>query len=434
MTKTLVYPYQSELPRLLELCLSAFIRHLKRPIHVLASGVEVGSSRRRFSREFKLEAVRRVEETDRSQAQVAEELDINAHTLGRWMRLFRSNPKAWCCGAFPVYTATMALHPDNQDGTSGAAVSRNPLDRFLGDQALVILDGGLATGLEARGHDLNDPMWSAKLLIEAPDAIGDLHQTYLMAGADCITTATYQASLPGFRNRGLGDDEGAELMRLAVRLAVEARARFWADKRNRQDRLFPAVAASVGPYGAYLADGSEYKGDYTISDSQLYDFHRGRWRVLAESAADLLACETIPSSRETAVLLQLLDDTPDCQAWMSFSCQDGLHICDGTRVREVMRLCDKEPKVIAIGINCTAPGHISSLVAEARGFTDKMIIVYPNLGEQYDAATKTWGSGLSEKNWLDSVDDWVGLGVLGIGGCCRIGPEMISELRRRLLG
>jgi homocysteine S-methyltransferase len=316
-------------------------------------------------------------------------------------------------------------HPGNQSAASG-----NPLELYLGEQSTMILDGGLATALEASGHDLRDPLWSAKTLIETPDAIRDLHYRYLVSGADCVTTATYQATLPGFRNRGLSEKEGIELLRLAVRLACEARESFWAEEQNRTGRLFPIVAASVGPYGAYLADGSEYTGDYDISDSGLYEFHRGRWRVLSAGEADLLACETIPSGRETAVLLRLLRETPDCFAWMSFSCRDKRSLCDGTPLREVVRSCSELPNVAAVGINCTAPVHVSSLIAEARDHTDKPVIVYPNLGERYNADTKSWGPGPSEKDWLVLAREWMRLGAAGVGGCCRIGPEMIRELRR----
>jgi len=309
----------------------------------------------------------------------------------------------------------------------------NPLDRFVRGQGLVVLDGGLATALEARGHDLHDPLWSAKILIENPDAIRDLHREYLAAGADCITTATYQASLPGFRKRGLSDTDGAELMRRAVGLAAEARASFWAEERNRIGRLRPVVAASIGPYGAYLADGSEYRGDYDITEDQLYEFHVSRWRVLAASEADLLACETIPSGREAAVLLRLLREIYDRPAWLSFSCRDGDHLWDGTPLQEVVRACDAEPNLIAVGINCTAPDHIPALIAAARAVTDKMVVVYPNLGEQYDAETKTWGPGPAESDWLAATREWARSGAAGVGGCCRIGPKMITELRRRLL-
>lgn len=309
----------------------------------------------------------------------------------------------------------------------------DPLEPFLREQGLLILDGGLATALEDRGYDLDDPLWSARLLLEAPEAIGDLHHDYLTAGADCITTATYQASLAGFRARGLSDEEGRDLMRLAVRLATEARAAFWTADQERTERLYPLVAASIGPYGAYLADGSEYVGRYEIDDAGLDAFHRPRWQVLAATGADLLACETIPSGREALVLLRLLRETPGCRAWLSFSCRDGAHLCDGTPLRDLARACDAEPGVVAVGINCTAPQHLRSLVIAARDATDKPILAYPNLGERYDATTKTWGAAPPAASWLDLATTWRQQGAVGVGGCCRVGPEMIAQLRRRLL-
>jgi len=307
------------------------------------------------------------------------------------------------------------------------------MDIFNQQKPLIILDGGLATELEAQGHDLNHDLWSARLLIEAPGAIQKVHRSYLEAGADCITTATYQASLPGFRAQGLSDAESRKLIFLAVNLAVAAREEFWADPANPVDRQYPLVAASIGPYGAYLADGSEYRGDYDTSDTELYEFHRDRWQILAASKADLLACETIPSQPEVLVLLQLLRETTGRQAWVSFSCRDGVHLCDGTPLRVAAQACAAEPAVVAVGINCTHPEHISSLIREARRTTDLPILVYPNLGERYDATTKTWGRGLSSEEWLDLAGKWVNEGVSGVGGCCRIGPGIIAELRRRFL-
>lgn len=310
----------------------------------------------------------------------------------------------------------------------------NPLSRFVLDQGLIVLDGGLATALEDRGYDLNDPLWSAKILLEAPDAIRDLHYDYLVAGADCISTATYQASFSGFQKRGLNEKQGVELMHLAVRLANEGRDAFWSDECNRMGRFFPLIAASIGPYGAYLADGSEYNGEYDISDSQLYDFHSERWNILAASEVDLLACETLPSGREAHVLLRLLRETPDRWAWLSFSCKDDKHLCDGTSFLEIVQACNAVQNVAAVGINCTAPDHVPLLLESVRETTTKPIIVYPNLGEHYDGITKTWGQGASAEGWLEATSKWRKLGARGIGGCCRIGPQMIKDVRKHLLG
>jgi len=308
----------------------------------------------------------------------------------------------------------------------------NPLQRIIDQQGFVMLDGGLATTLETMGHDLNDALWSARVLMEEPAAIRRLHRDFLDAGADCLVTASYQASLEGFARRGLGAAEGEALMRISVDLAVEARQAFLDADDCSAGRVRPLVAASIGPYGAFLADGSEYTGRYDLDDAGLRAFHVDRWRILAATPADLLACESIPSIREAAVLLSLLADTPGRWAWFSFSCRDGTHLNDGSLLADAVRLCATEPRVAAVGINCTAPPYITSLIEEARRVTTRPLIVYPNLGEDYDAATKTWSVGAHAAEWVASVPNWVAAGAQGVGGCCRVGPQEIASTRRIL--
>lgn len=311
--------------------------------------------------------------------------------------------------------------------------SGNPLQHVLRNQTAIILAGGLATTLEDRGYDLDDDLWSARVLLEDPDAITRVHQDFLVAGADCITTATYQASIPGFKKRGLDLEQARAQLEIAVDLAVNARDEFWSRPDKRTGRMEPLVAACIGPYGAFLADGSEYKGQYGIDDRSLADFHRERWYILASSQVDLLACETLPCLREAAVLLELLDETPERWAWFSFSCRDGHHLCDGTPFVEAVKLCSTHPRVAAVGVNCTAPEFITPLMSKARNFTDLPLIAYPNSGEIYDPAGKSWLTGGQGQNLCGATSEWLSLGVNVIGGCCRVGPEAISELRRTLL-
>lgn len=313
----------------------------------------------------------------------------------------------------------------------------NPLhdpESGRGSAQVLILDGGLATTLEARGFDLNDPLWSARLLIEAPDAIREVHREFLEAGADIIATASYQASVPGFAGRGIGREESLELMRRSVGLAVEARDEFWAVPKNRSGRRRPLVAASVGPFGAALADGSEYSGDYPIDEAELYAFHRERWHLFADGDADLLACETIPSRTEVAVLLRLLAETPGRSAWISLSCRDETHLADGTPLGEVVELCDTAPDLFAVGVNCIRPEWAEPLLTELRRHTDKPLLVYPNAGEDYDPGSKRWSSPPSELDWGVASARWVRAGARGVGGCCRVGPEGIRALRAALVG
>jgi homocysteine S-methyltransferase len=310
----------------------------------------------------------------------------------------------------------------------------NPVQPFLERQGVLILDGGLATQLEARGADLHDPLWSAKLLLENPSLIRQVHLDYFWAGADCAITASYQATIPGFKRRGLTEAQAVELLKLPVKLAWEAREEFWAVMGLQGGRLRPLIAASIGPYGAYLANGAEYTGDYDLGETGLADFHRQRWHILAESAADLLACETIPSFTEAKALARLLAETPDRWAWFSFSCRDGRSISDGTPMTECAALLEEIEQVVAVGINCTPPRYIPELIGELFAVTQKPIIVYPNSGEYYDAEAKRW-QGLSiPAEFGTHSREWRKAGAALIGGCCRTGPEHIRQIRDRFRG
>ena len=315
-----------------------------------------------------------------------------------------------------------------------ATASPSPFQPFLDAQGVAILDGGLATALESRGQDLDDPLWSARVLLDAPQEVAAVHRDYLEAGADCIATVTYQATFQGFAARGFDDARAGRAFRTAVSLAVEARNGFWARPASRKGRLRPLVAASVGPYGAYLADGSEYTGRYDLDEDALMAFHRRRWRLLARSDADLLACETIPSLVEARALLRLLTETPDRWAWLSFQCRDGMHLADGSPVAEAVRLCRTAPGVAAVGFNCVPPSRLEALLrAAAAEAGDVPLAAYPNSGEAYDAATKAWSNGAEKRDPGSDAIGWRRVGARLVGGCCRTGPPDIRRMREGLL-
>ena len=303
---------------------------------------------------------------------------------------------------------------------------------FFAHQSTIIVDGGLATELERRGYDLHDTLWSAKILLEAPHAIKQVHLDYLWAGADVIIAATYQATLEGFATRGLSTAEGEHLLRLAVQLALEARDEFWAQVGGEKSgRCRPLVAASIGPYGAYLANGAEYTGDYDLDEEGLLAFHRPRWHILATSGADLLACETIPNTAETRALARLLAETPALPAWVCFSCQDGHRLWDGTPIAECAAALDGLAQVVAIGVNCTAPRYLPGLIAAVQSATSKPIVVYPNSGETYDAERNVWLGQSEAEAFGTSAREWRKLGAALIGGCCRTTPAHIRALSER---
>lgn len=310
----------------------------------------------------------------------------------------------------------------------------DPIAHILSAYPLMILDGALATELERRGCDLRDPLWSARVLIEAPDVIKQVHTAYFAAGADCATTATYQATFQGFARRGLSEAEGERLMRLAVQLAVEARDEFWADPANRRGRPRPLVAASIGPYGAFLADGSEYSGDYGLTEQQLRDFHRPRMAVLAASGADLLACETIPCLVEAEALAGLLDEFPGRAAWVSFSARDAEHTCHGERLADSVRRLDGHEAVVAVGVNCTAPRYVADLVGVARAATAKPILAYPNSGEVYRTDVHEWTGSGEVATFVEQARSWYAQGARMIGGCCRTTPAQIRALAASVRG
>lgn len=304
----------------------------------------------------------------------------------------------------------------------------NPIEKILKDFAVIILDGALATELERRGCNINDTLWSAKVLAENPDIIEKVHYDYFAAGADCAITSSYQATIEGFIKRGYSQREAIDFIQRSVQIAKKARDDFWKNQVNREKRPHPLVAASVGPYGAYLADGSEYRGDYKITEKELIDFHRPRMKALIEAGADILACETIPCILEAKAIVKLLEEFPGVYCWISFSAKNDLEISDGTLISECAKFLEDCEQVAALGVNCTPPQYIASLIDEIKRNSKKSVVVYPNSGEEYDADTKCWHGHSSSEGYGNSAKGWYEHGASLIGGCCRTSPEDIKAI------
>ena len=287
----------------------------------------------------------------------------------------------------------------------------------------LILDGGLSTQLELGGADLQNPLWSANVLLEDPEAVRAAHVAFLEAGADVLITASYQVSFEGFATRGLDAGAAGDALRASVQIAREAAA-------SVPDREV-IIAASVGPYGAILADGSEYRGDYGLTHAELMAFHRRRIEILLSVDPDLLAIETIPSIVEAQALAEVLAGFPDARAWFAFTCADGATLADGTPFAEAVALVAAAPQVVAVGVNCTSPEFVQDLIRVARGVTDKPIVVYPNRGGGWDPVAKHWlgakGAGL-----LDLAPTWRIAGAGLIGGCCGTDAADIKALTAAL--
>ena len=306
------------------------------------------------------------------------------------------------------------------------------LDVLLQQQPILFLDGAMATELEARGANLQDTLWSAKVLLEQPALIRQVHYDYLTAGADVVITASYQATFEGFEQRGLSRGQARDLMQHSIRLAREARELFWGEESNREGRIYPLVAASIGPYGAFLADGSEYKGGYRLSVGELIKWHRPRLEALLEAGPDLLACEAIPCPEEAEALVRLLEEFPDARAWLSFSCRDEQHLSQGDPFMEGVSIGDASPQIIAIGVNCTPPKFITALLQDARQVTEKPLLAYPNSGEAWDAERHCWIVGSQVEGFGKLPQEWVQAGARLIGGCCRTTPTDVWAMRDML--
>lgn len=286
----------------------------------------------------------------------------------------------------------------------------------------VVLDGGLSTQLEAQGEDISGSLWTGRVLLSHPEAVTRAHAAFAAAGADVVITASYQLSRWGFEQAGLAPTDADAALRAATaaaRAAVEP-------GRTK-------VAASVGPYGAILHDGSEYRGRYGRSRAQLVAFHRERLDVLVASAPDLLAVETIPDVDEAEALADVLADHPDMPAWLSFSAMDDARTCAGQPIEEAVAVAASIPSVVAVGVNCTDPRYITGLVARMRAATPLAIVVYPNAGGDWDAATGEWRGDVVPGGVFPeaAVSAWRAAGATAIGGCCGTDARAISAIARR---
>ncbi|KAL9830097.1 Homocysteine S-methyltransferase 1 [Arabidopsis thaliana] len=282
-----------------------------------------------------------------------------------------------------------------------------------------VVDGGFATQLEIHGAAINDPLWSAVSLIKNPELIKRVHMEYLEAGADIVVTSSYQATIPGFLSRGLSIEESESLLQKSVELAVEARDRFWekVSKVSGHSYNRALVAASIGSYGAYLADGSEYSGHYgeNVSLDKLKDFHRRRLQVLVEAGPDLLAFETIPNKLEAQACVELLEEEKvQIPAWICFTSVDGEKAPSGESFEECLEPLNKSNNIYAL--------------------TKKAIVVYPNSGEVWDGKAKQWlpSQCFGDDEFEMFATKWRDLGAKLIGGCCRTTPSTINAISRDL--
>jgi homocysteine S-methyltransferase len=289
-----------------------------------------------------------------------------------------------------------------------------------------VLDGGMASELEFLGADISGPLWSAHVLEDTPEKVIAVHRAYLEAGADILLTASYQVSRKGYAEFGLDPGRADAALVRSVMLARQARDEFAPVGRR------VLIAASLGPYGAALHNGAEYHGNYDCTFEDLVEFHRQRIAVLAESQADLLAFETLPSLEEARAIGEALQPWPDLAAWFTFNCPGHraveLQVAHGELLRACAELAASHPQTVAVGINCTQPKWLPSLISELRAASGKPIVVYPNSGEGWNAESRCWTGSSDPAAFGQQAQAWYAAGAQIVGGCCRTRPAHIREV------
>lgn len=309
------------------------------------------------------------------------------------------------------------------------------IDEVLQQYPFIVQDGGMATELEKEGFDFNDHLWSAAILTDKPSAIRDVHLSFLEAGADCVITSSYQATISGFMKKGYSQKEAANLIKLSVKLAREA-VEIFLDNNSCKNRPLPFVAGSAGCYGSFLANGSEYRGDYHLSTNEYMEFHKPRVELLAEAGSDIIAFETIPCSEEGHALVELMKGFPEMPYWLSFSIKDDIHMSNGDIFSDFIKKNEFPNNLIGCGINCSSPVHVTGLMEGLKRENLRNFVVYPNSGEEYNKSGNCWTGSKEHDVFIDSVSLWHRLGAKIIGGCCRTGPEdirFISDYRVSLM-
>ena len=319
------------------------------------------------------------------------------------------------------------------------AEKKSSIGEIIKKEGIMVFDGSMSTALEHLGANLNSALWTARALKDSPELVKRVHLDYFRAGADCSITCSYQATIPGLMANGSTREEAEELIARSVEIFLEARDEWWKEEGEASGRPYPLCLAGIGPYGAYLADGSEYRGHYGVSDEVLYDFHRRRMEILHEAGADILLIETQPSLHEALLAADIAEDL-GADYWISFSCMDGKHICEGDLIQKCAEAFSKDhPHLQMIGVNCTKPVYLVSLIKELRaglGENPLPIGVYPNSGEEYDPVTKTWHGTGDAKSFGEYAYDYMLAGAQAVGGCCTTVAshvQQVVEAKKRYL-
>ena len=305
---------------------------------------------------------------------------------------------------------------------------KGSIQDILDRNRIMVIDGSMSTALEELGADNNSRLWTAGTLAASPDLVRQVHYNYFQAGADCGITCSYQATIPGLTENGYTEEEAEKIIADSVRLFIEARDEWWEAEGKAAGRAYPVCLAGVGPYGAYLADGSEYRGNYGVSDEVLYDFHRRRLEILKEAGTDVMLIETQPSLKEALIAAGICEEL-ETDYWVSFSCRDDHRICEGDLIEDcAAAFAEGFPHLRMIGVNCTKPDYIAVLIRRLKAASGLPIGVYPNSGLVYDPDSKTWSKPDEILDFGAYALSYMKAGAVAVGGCCTTSCGQIREV------
>ena len=305
------------------------------------------------------------------------------------------------------------------------------LQDVLAKTGHMVIDGSMGTGLELLGCTFKDALWTARILAEEPDKVKQVHLEYFRAGADCGITCSYQATIPGLMAHGYSEAEAEEIIVRSVEVFLEAREEWCRKEAPVLGRPYPLCLAGCGPYGAYLADGSEYRGHYGVTDQVLREFHQRRAELLWNAGADLLLFETQPSLHEALIEADIAEKL-GADYWISFSCRNGKQTNEGNDLVACAKVLSQgHPHLQMLGVNCTPPKYMKEAIVNLKAGTSLPIAVYPNSGEVYDAVTKTWHGDTDEsKSFGDYAREWFEAGAAAVGGCCQTAASHIVQVTK----
>lgn len=350
-------------------------------------------------------------------------------------------------------------------------------DVLQNSKKVILIDGGLGTELEQRKVNINSLLWSSVALVEAADDVTKLHYDYYHSGANVGITCSYQCSEDSLKasdkEKYSSKESRLQVYKESVEVCKRAKIMRMADAKAIELLVSPEIAGSIGPFGSFLNDGSEFTGGYERSEDEYQAFHEEKLDFFMNGTeeVDYLQLETMPNFEEIKALLMLIkrknSERKETQGKsekrfiLSLSIRNEEQLADGTPLKAVVKYLhdvgylSKDPKttpLMAVGANCLKLKYSVKFVENLTNYMNELqiygfpISIYPNSGEIYDGIKKNWIFDQSNEkyyttnvngekvcDWKILLDAWIASGAKIIGGCCRVGVRDIVEMNKVVL-